>query len=29
MLYFDGPNEFRLWRCDCVDGVVSNLGFDD
>jgi hypothetical protein len=29
MLYFDGPDEYRLWRCDYVDGVVRHLGFDD
>ena len=28
MLYFDGPDEYRVWRCDYVDREPRALGFD-
>ena len=28
MLYFRGPDEFRVWRCDYVDRRPIHLGFD-
>ena len=28
MLYFHGPDEFRLWRCDYVQGQPRDLGCD-
>jgi hypothetical protein len=29
MIYFDGPDEFRVWRCDYVNRKPKDLGFDD
>jgi hypothetical protein len=29
MIYFTGPDEFRLWRCDYVKGKLSSLTFDN
>jgi hypothetical protein len=29
MIYFKGPNEYRLWRCDYFDRKPRFLGFDD
>ena len=29
MIYFKGPDQFRLWRCDYVEGKPRGLGFDD
>lgn len=29
MIYFSGPDEFRVWRCDYVAGKPRDLGFDD
>ena len=29
MIYFDGPDEFRVWRCDYVDRTPKGLGYDD
>lgn len=29
MIYFKGPDEFRLWRCDYVSRKPKDLGFDD
>jgi hypothetical protein len=29
MVFFSGPNEFRAWRCDLVNGEPKFLGFDD
>lgn len=29
MIYFNGPDEIRLWRCDYVDRRPRGLGFDD
>ena len=28
MIYFSGPDEFRLWRCEYVDRKPTQLGFD-
>jgi len=28
MIYFIGPNEFRLWRCDYLNRKPYKLGFD-
>jgi len=28
MLYFHGPNEYRVWRCDYVSRQPVGLGFD-
>ena len=28
MVYFKGPDEFRLWRCDYVGRKPTGLGFD-
>jgi hypothetical protein len=28
MIYFRGPNELRVWRCDYVDRKPVGLGFD-
>jgi hypothetical protein len=28
MLYFAGPNEHRVWRCDYVKRTPRDLGFD-
>ena len=28
MIYFHGPDEFRVWRCDYVNGKPQGLGFD-
>lgn len=29
MIWFDGPDEFRAWRCDYIDRKPKGLGFDD
>jgi hypothetical protein len=29
MVWFDGPDEFRGWRCDYHGGQLRHLGFDD
>ena len=29
MIYFNGPDEFRCWRCDYVSRKPKGLGFDD
>jgi hypothetical protein len=29
MIWFDGPDEFRVWRCDYIDRKPKDLGFDD
>jgi hypothetical protein len=29
MIYFTGPDAYRVWRCDYVGGVPRDLGFDD
>ena len=29
MIYFSGPDEFRVWRCDYVGRRPCDLGFDD
>lgn len=29
MVYFKGPDAYRLWRCDYVDSKPKGLGFDD
>lgn len=29
MIRFDGPDEFRAWRCDYIDRKPKGLGFDD
>jgi hypothetical protein len=29
MINFDGPDEFRAWRCDYVGRKPEGLGFDD
>ena len=29
MIYFKGPNNFRVWRCDYVGRKPRGLGFDD
>ncbi len=28
MIFFKGPHEFRLWRCDYVNRKPTGLGFD-
>jgi hypothetical protein len=28
MIFFDGPDECRCWRCDLADGIPVSLGFD-
>ena len=28
MIFFDGPDECRLWHCDIQDGELSSLVFD-
>ena len=28
MIYFNGPDPYRVWRCDYVAGVAKDLGFD-
>jgi len=28
MIYFSGPDEFRVWRCDYVNRTPKDLGFD-
>ena len=28
MLYFHGPDEFRVWRCDYINRQPVHLGFD-
>ncbi len=28
MIYFEGPDEFRVWRCDYIDRKPRLLGFD-
>jgi hypothetical protein len=28
MIFFDGPDECRCWRCDLIGGVPGGLGFD-
>ncbi|MEI9896028.1 MAG: hypothetical protein WDN28_19700 [Chthoniobacter sp.] len=29
MLYFKGPDEYRLWRCNYINRKPQGLGFDD
>lgn len=29
MIYYNGPDDLRLWRCDYVDRKPQGLGFDD
>ncbi len=29
MIYFKGPDKYRVWRCDYVGRKPRNLGFDD
>lgn len=29
MIYFRGPDEFRVWRCDYIGRSPVGLGFDD
>lgn len=29
MIYFKGPDEIKMWRCDYVDRKPRNLGWDD
>ncbi len=29
MIYFRGPDQYRIWRCDYVDREPRGLGFDD
>lgn len=29
MLYFNGPDEYRVWRCDYINRKPQGLGFDD
>jgi len=29
MLYFNGPDEHRVWRCDYINRKPQGLGFDD
>jgi hypothetical protein len=29
MIYFRGPDKYRVWRCDYVDRKPKGLGFDD
>jgi len=29
MIYFKGPDAYRVWRCDYVDRKPQSLGFDD
>lgn len=29
MIFFKGPDEFRLWHCDYLEGKLSGLAFDD
>jgi hypothetical protein len=29
MIYFKGPDGYRVWRCDYVDRRPKGLGFDD
>lgn len=29
MLYFHGPDEYRVWRCDYINRKPQGLGFDD
>jgi len=29
MIYFKGPDEYRVWRCDYVNRRPTKLGFDD
>src|SRR3569832_390952 len=29
MIYFRGPDKYRVWRCDYVGRKPRNLGFDD
>jgi hypothetical protein len=28
MIYFKGPDEFRIWRCDYIGRKLCGLGFD-
>ena len=28
MIFFEGGQDYRLWRCDYIDGVPRNLGCD-
>jgi hypothetical protein len=28
MIYFRGPDEYRVWRCDYAGGLPVGLGFD-
>jgi hypothetical protein len=28
MIFFDGPDECRCWRCDLIGRVPVGLGFD-
>jgi hypothetical protein len=29
MIYFSGPEDVRVWRCDYINRKPQNLGFDD
>jgi len=29
MIFFNGPDEFRVWRCDYIARMPVGLGFDD
>jgi hypothetical protein len=29
MIYFKGPDKYRLWRCDYIGRKPQGLGFDD
>jgi hypothetical protein len=29
MLYFKGPDEYRVWRCDYINRKPQGLGYDD
>ena len=29
MIYFQGPDKYRLWRCDIIQRTPTGLGFDD
>jgi hypothetical protein len=29
MIYFHGPDQYRVWRCDYVARTPKGLGFDD
>lgn len=29
MVYFNGPDKYRLWKCDYINGQLQALTFDD